>query len=580
MKPIVASGFIASIALGAAAAHAETIAVLDLRSHNHPIAASEATDRVRETVRRTMPEARVVDGRGDADLILSGSVGHGGMGYRARLELRDRSGSLLQRSTATAASRRELVEAVEAAAVDLLRSRQEALAALPLALSALALPEVPGPTEAPDDALNLDADAWVLVAWDRARQVEARGRENPEDAAAAWRRLAEAGGRNPFREIAASRAQQWEAYAASRRAAETQMSRDTARLREILPLASVTEAAKIDFLVRYATAYGFDKVSPLVALLPTAQLRQRAELSLDCEVKEATACVQLARAADDAKDAKAALEWLDRACGAGSADSCFDVGDRWLKDETRDTARAIAALQRGCDSASAASCVRLARVYEEGDGAAANAATAADLREKACDAGDGKSCRRLAGMSDKPGRVAELLRKGCDGGDAMSCTLAAREPAMVERQLQEAAAAARKPAPAATPASATKKPAEKAPAPSLPKTEVKSNDHAAAAGAMVVFGVLAGAGAVLLTTSGDDMHHGYTRSGRSLTTAAPPSSDGLRTALTIGMGTAAVLTTGAGLAMLFSKPAKPQATTSKVDVGLAPNGVVVSGNFQ
>src|SRR5207249_35681 len=105
-------------------------------------------------------------------------------------------------------------------------------------------------------------------------------------------------------------------------------------------------------------------------------------------------------------------------------------------------------------------------------------------------------------------------------------------------------------------------------------------DHAAAAGAMVVFGVLAGAGAVLLTTAGDDMHHGYTRSGRNLATAAPASSsDGLRTALTIGMGTAAVLTTGAGLAMLFSKPAKPQ-TTSKVDVGLAPNGVVVSGNFQ
>ncbi|HTO95739.1 MAG TPA: hypothetical protein VMK66_01740, partial [Myxococcales bacterium] len=409
--------------------------------------------------------------------------------------------------------------------------------------------------------------------------VEVRGRENPEDAAAAWKRLAELRGRNPFREIAASRAQQWEAFAAGKRAAETQMSRDTERLRELLPLASVTDAAKVDFLVRYATAYGFDRVSPLVALLPTAQLRERAELSLDCEVKEAHACVQLARAADDVKDSKAALEWLDRACAAGSADSCFDAGDRWLKDETRDPARAIAALQRGCESGSAAACVRLARVYEEGDGATANAATAADLREKACNAGDGKSCRRLAGMTDKPARVADLLRKGCDGGDAMSCTLAAREPAMVERQLQEAQAAARKSAVKAKPASA-EKPAEKAPTQSLPKSEVQSKDHAAAAGAMVVFGVLAGAGAVLLTTSGDDMHHGFTRSGRNVVSSAPPSSsDGLRTALTIGMGTAAVLSTGAGLALLFSRPAKPPQGTS-VDIGLAPNGVVVSGSFK
>ncbi|MGZ6125916.1 MAG: tetratricopeptide repeat protein [Myxococcales bacterium] len=579
MKPIAAALFVASIAVRAAAAQGgETIAVLEMRSHNHPIAAAELTDRVREAVRRALPESRIVDRQGDADLVVSGRVSHGGLGYRAWLELRDREGAVLQRASANAGSRRELLEAIDAAATDLLRSRQEAAAAAPLVIGALQLPEVPAPAEAADDALNLEADTSVLVAWDRARRVEARGRENPDDAAEAWRRLAGLPGRNPFREIAATRAQQWEAFAVGQRASEIQLARDTTRLRMVLPLASVTDAAKVELLVRYATAYGFDRVSPLVALLPAAALRELAELSLDCEVKEAHACVQLARAADKAKDPKAALEFLDRACGAGAADSCAEAGGRWLQEDTRDPARAIAALQHGCEAANAVACVRLARVYEEGDGAAANAATAADLRDKACSAGDGKSCRRLAGISDKPARIADLLRKGCDGGDSVSCALAAREPAIVQRQLQEAAAGARKTLPAATPASAVEKPAVKTPPPSQPRTESETRDHVAAGGAMVVFGALAGAGAVILTTSGNDDHSGFTRSGRNVVYGGQAPSSGLRTVLTIGMGSAAILSTGVGLAMLFSRPAKPE--TSKVELGVSPVGVVVSGNFR
>jgi TPR repeat protein len=578
MKPLVASSFIASLALGAAAAHGgDTIAVLELRSRANPAAAAELSDRVREAVQRALPGARLVSRDGDADLIITGKVAHGGLGYRAWLELRDREGSVLQRASATAGTRRELLEGIEGATADLLRSRQESDA--PVAIGALPLPEVPAPVEASDDALNLEADAGVLVAWDRARRIEATGSKHPEDPAEAWRRVASLGGRNPFREIAATRAQQWEAFAASRRAAQSQMARDTTRLRRVLPLASVTDAAKIDLLVRYATAYGFENLSPLVALLPTAALRQRAELSLDCEVREAHACVQLARAADEAKDAKAALDYLDRACAAGSSESCAEAGDRWLQPETRDPARAIAALQRGCEAANATACVRLARVYEEGDGAAPSATAAADLRDKACTAGDGKSCRRLAGMSDKPARVADLLKKGCEGGDGVSCALASREPAIVQRQLQEAAAGARKAMPVAKPARAVEKPAEKPPAPSLPRTEnAPPADHSAAGGAILVFGALAGAGAVILTMDGSDDHRGPSRSGRNLTAGSQAPSGGVRTALTIGMGGAAILSTGIGLAMLFSRPEK--AETPKVGVNISPVGVVVSGNFR
>ena len=320
MKPLVRSFFIASIALGAAAAQGETIAVLELRSRVHPVAAAELSDRVLEAVRRAAPEARIVDRDFDADFVVSGRVSRGGLGYRAWLELRDRSGDLVQRSSATASTRRELAEAIEGAAGDLLRSRYQPLAADPVAINPAALPEVPAPAEPPpeDAAPSLEANANVLIAWDRARTVEAHGKERPEEAAEAWRRLAAMRGQNPFREIAASRAQQWEAYAAGKRAAEVQEGRDAARLRKVLPLGSVTDAARIEMLVRFAGAYGFDKVSPLVALLPSAELRARAELALDCEVREAHACVQLARAADDAKDPKAALEYLDRACSTGA----------------------------------------------------------------------------------------------------------------------------------------------------------------------------------------------------------------------------------------------------------------------
>ena len=572
MKPLVPSFVAAGIALGAAGAQGvETIAVLELRSRANPVVAAELSDRVREAVRRALPQARVVDSEENADFVIGGRISRGGLGYRAWLELRDQSGDVLQRASATASNRSELAEAIDGAAVDLVRSRQEAGGPITIA----PLPAVPAPAEPPEDALNLEADAGVLVAWDRARRIEAHGKESPQDAAAAWRRVADMRGQNPFREIALTRAAEWEAYAAGRRALDAQLASDTARLRRVLPLASVTDSAKIDLLVRFAAAHGFDKVSPLVALLPSAELRARAELSLDCEVKEAHACVQLARAADEAKDAKAALDYLDRACAAGAPSACAESGDRWLQGDLRDPARAVAALQRGCDGANPAACVRLARVYEEGDRAPPNAKTAVDLREKACAAGDGKSCRRLAGMSEEPARVADLLRKGCDGGDALSCALSTKEPAIVQRQLQEAAAGAAKPAPIARPASATEKPAAKPPPPPSPRTEVEpSHDRAAAGMAMVAFGALAATAAVMMNSDDAQPRRAF----RSALVAGSQPQSGSNLTLTLVFGGAAALSAGAGLVLLFTKPDKPEAP--KVGVGVSPAGIVVSGNFR
>src|SRR5437588_586961 len=103
MNPLVPSFVAAGIAFGAAGAQGiETVAVLELRSRVHPIVAAELSDRVREAVRRALPQARVVDSEESADFVIAGRISRGGLGYRASLELRDRSGDIVQRASATA----------------------------------------------------------------------------------------------------------------------------------------------------------------------------------------------------------------------------------------------------------------------------------------------------------------------------------------------------------------------------------------------------------------------------------------------------------------------------------------------
>ena len=81
------------------------------------------------------------------------------------------------------------------------------------------------------------------------------------------------GGANPFRETAEMRARQWEIYDDTRRAYEAQLAHDTSQLHKILPLASVTESAKLDLLMRFARAYGAAEAAPLISLLPGVALR-------------------------------------------------------------------------------------------------------------------------------------------------------------------------------------------------------------------------------------------------------------------------------------------------------------------
>lgn len=546
-------------------ARADTVAVLQLESRvaRGEVRASRLTERVREIAGRTLGDSRVLEaeecGRhcdpraAGADVVVSGEIARGGDGYLVTLELREaRSDKLIGATSATGSSEEELSDAVASAAVDLFRARNAVSA---VSIAPAALPEVPQP--APLSAgINLEVDAAVLVAYDEARTVEENGTRHPDEAAAAWRAVAELGGENPYREMAAERARKWQLYAEGKRAFDSQLARDTSRLRKVLPLAFVTDATRIELLARYTRAYGSEKAAQLVAVLPF-ELRGRAQLAIGCEEGQSAKCVSLARAADRARDGASAIEYLDRACTANDGDACAEAGDRWLQPETRDTGRAIPALERGCKAGSGKSCARLARVHEEGDGAEVSLSRAAELREEACNKGDGKSCRKLANTIDDEKRALALWRKGCENGDAASCAIA--RAAGPRNEVQPATA---------RPASST--PAQ-APKPAIP-TPASSNDNTAGLALMGLAAVAAGGAAIMAMPTGESNHSG--RPGRNALVEAKPSSS--RSGLAFAFGAAAVLSASTGLALFFShtEPAKPSTSLT-----VSPSGVVLSGTL-
>jgi TPR repeat protein len=434
------------------------------------------------------------------------------------------------------------------------------------------LPEIPvAPVPYEGGAFDLAVDPNVLVAYDHARTVEAQGKERPAEAAAAWKALAELGGQNPFREMADARAGQWQAYAESKRAFEAQLARDSSRLRKVLPLASVTDSTKLDLLLRYARAYGMERAGAFVALLPAPALRDQAGLVLGCEAKQAAKCMALAHAADLAKDPEAALDYLDRACGAGAGEACAEAGERWLRAQPREAGRAISALQRGCALDHARSCARLARVYE-GDGAPPDPVLAAELREKACAVGDGKSCRRMACSLDGGDDLADQARatllweKGCANGDATSCIL-------VKAAAPQEAPAAAPPAPTAV--AEAKAPSCPAPAASVAVAGSDERARRTRVGVLLLGAGIAAVGGVAFLSTMDDLprsrhfHRGFVT---ELREGGGPS----RTPLTLALGAAAALFTGAGVAVLLSRP---EPAAPGVSLGVAPGGLVLSGTL-
>jgi TPR repeat protein len=452
-------------------------------------------------------------------------------------------------------------------------------------LGSVPLPAVPAPSPALAEGgvLHLDIDSDVLVAYDAAKSLDARGRDRPDETAAAWRAVADAGGAaNPLRDMAAARARQWQDYADGTRAFEAQLARDTDRLRKVLPLGSVTDSTKQELLVRYAAAYGEDRAAPLVDLLPSPALRERARLAVGCEGRTAASCVALARGADDSHDAKGALGYLARACELDDAGACAEAGERWLQAPVRDVSRAVVALQRGCAVGGATACARLARLYEDGDGTPANPALATAMRDKACAAGDGNSCRRLACAVDanasagEQARANELWQKGCANGDAASCAVAnaARngDGSFVAKQVEQAAAAGTANAavqtPNGEPASVTSAPAPVASLSSSAQARA-TFDRMSRTGFMLIgIGAVAMGGAAFMAVQ-DDSPGGF-HGPRGLYGEDRYSHAGFAVVL----GALGLMSAGTGVAVLLSRP---DPSGSQVGIGVAPGRLMLSG---
>jgi hypothetical protein len=116
--------------------------------------------------------------------------------------------------------------------------------------------------------VRLDVDPDVLVAYDEALKADTRGQHDPSAAADAWRRLARMEGTNPYRQTAADRQKQWQDFATQTQALANQKRDDTARLRKILPLTSISVEDKKQLLATYRDQYGVDA---LLDLLPAIE---------------------------------------------------------------------------------------------------------------------------------------------------------------------------------------------------------------------------------------------------------------------------------------------------------------------
>jgi hypothetical protein len=598
---LAAAGIALLTSTSAVANDGHTVSVLELRSHvRADLDPGKLTERVREAARGSMPGAHVLSSQepfvlaricGDdcdlaaardqgADLVATGELTSGSPGIRVSLVLRQVStGQVVGRSSAAASQLEELNEAVSAAATDLFRNQTSVPAGAVVAVDAMALPDLPAlPAVQEGGAVNLSVDANVLVAYDRARNIELKGKDKPDDAAYAWEAVANADGENPYRNLAAERAKSWRAYADNNHAFESQLARDTARLRKVLPLGSVTDAVKLELLTRYSRAYGATKATVMLPYVPMGALRDRAVLVMGCESNDPGKCLTLARFAADAKDDKAAADYLDRACAAGAFAACTDAAASF----PGDAARATAALQKGCAGADGKSCAQLAKAYETGSAGKMDAGLAAAFRERACTAGDGKSCRKLAAALDSGDdaadqkRAAELWRKGCIGGDATSCSFARMNPPQQQSVPRAAVGEATfgiRPTSSAAPAATTPTPAATTPVPKQlhlqPSTSNEGHGATTAGGLFIGAGVLAAGGAFFAAASHDGSS-GF--SGRNRLSEQQSSSHVNYAPM---LGAAALVSTATGIALILG--AHHEEKPDAVKVALSPVGVVVQG---
>ncbi len=126
-----------------------------------------------------------------------------------------------------------------------------------------------------------------------------------------------------------------------------------------------------------------------------------------------------------------ALEIFDRACTAGDARGCNELGRLYYNGTgiKRDQARAMPLFAKSCDGGRAGGCRNLAVGYLFGQGGLEiNGARARALVEKACELREGSACTDLAAMyavgqggEKNLAQAAAFSAKGCNEGAPKGC---------------------------------------------------------------------------------------------------------------------------------------------------------------
>jgi TPR repeat protein len=151
-----------------------------------------------------------------------------------------------------------------------------------------------------------------------------------------------------------------------------------------------------------------------------------------CDAGNAGACHNLGHVYTGtegvAADVERAKHFYERACDGGVVQGCSSLAAIEMREGGGDKTRAAGHFGKACDAGDASGCANLAAMYSLGQGVARDPARAAALLERACGAGLGVACARLGeayargdGVPADPARASALKDDGCKKGFAPAC---------------------------------------------------------------------------------------------------------------------------------------------------------------
>ncbi len=295
------------------------------------------------------------------------------------------------------------------------------------------------PTVSLESSLS-ELDIDTLKLYEKAKKADDEGWLLPLKAAERWNELAAKEGNNPYKMLAAQRAELWNNYDVKKKELAAKMDTEKKKLGEALALTVVSAEEKArfirEFTYLYAPFYGIDTVLEVLDGVKDKEaakkLREAAyspdiktEWKMACDRGDAPACyffgataaskegdALIKRACENgigaachhlAKKYKGdsaygrAVEMAQQACRLGVSNSCFLGGMIYYSgasDVSADMGKAIDLFIKACDTGNQGGCAYMGWVYENGEKVTKDADKAKEYYLKACNLGHAKSCER------------------------------------------------------------------------------------------------------------------------------------------------------------------------------------------